>query len=343
MKKYVSAVLIVFSAAIIFAAKPRVPDWLSVPSSVYPMETYFNGVGSGETREVAELDAVRNLSAIFGQTVKSKTTASKKMEQAISQGKVVVSSNGNLQQNITSQVDVENIIGVDIAEYFYNKSEKKWYAIAVLHKEKAAEIYKSLIKKNDESVRLAQIEAQKDLKSFYGYSEVNFALEIAKENDRLLKNLSVINFDMAEALNKEIVSSQNLQILQKRIADNITIYLNISGDKNNKTKSAFQNIFSKYGFKTTQDKNVRYSMSGKYSSEINKKGNVFYCIYTLDLDFIDSADSKSLFAINLKGREGSTSEQDAINRTYRVLENNIATEFSKNFDSYINNLSFKSE
>ena len=125
---------------------------------------------------------------------------------------------------------------------------------------------------------------------------------------------------MAEALNKEIVSSQNLQILQKRIADNITIYLNISGDKN-----------------------VRYNMSGKYSSEINKKGNVFYCIYTLDLDFIDSADSKSLFAINLKGREGSTSEQDAINRTYRVLENNIATEFSKNFDSYINNLSFKSE
>ena len=102
-------------------------------------------------------------------------------------------------------------------------------------------------------------------------------------------------------------------------------------------------MFSKYGFKTTQDKNVRYSMSGKYSSEINKKGNVFYCIYTLDLDFIDSADSKSLFAINLKGREGSTSEQDAINRTYRVLENNIATEFSKNFDSYINNLSFKSE
>ena len=64
---------------------------------------------------------------------------------------------------------------------------------------------------------------------------------------------------------------------------------------------------------------------------------------TGDLDFIDSADSKSLFAINLKGREGSTSEQDAINRTYRVLENNIATEFSKNFDSYINNLSFKSE
>ena len=84
MKKYISAVLIVFSAAIIFAAKPRVPDWLSVPSSVYPMETYFNGVGSGETREVAELDAVRNLSAIFGQAVKSKTTASKKMEQAIS-------------------------------------------------------------------------------------------------------------------------------------------------------------------------------------------------------------------------------------------------------------------
>ena len=144
MKKYISAVLIVFSAAIIFAAKPRVPDWLSVPSSVYPMETYFNGVGSGETREVAELDAVRNLSAIFGQAVKSKTTASKKMEQAISQGKVVVSSNGNLQQNITSQVDVENIIGVDIAEYFYNKSEKNGMQLQFFTKKKPLKFIKAL-------------------------------------------------------------------------------------------------------------------------------------------------------------------------------------------------------
>jgi len=59
------------------------------------------------------------------------------------------------------------------------------------------------------------------------------------------------------------------------------------------------------------------------------------------LDFSDILKSESLFAINLKGREGAPSESDAKNRTYRVLEKNIGTEFSKNFDSYMNNLSFK--
>ena len=82
-------------------------------------------------------------------------------------------------------------------------------------------------------------------------------------------------------------------------------------------------------------------MTGKYNSEISKKGKVSYCTYTLDLQFSDYVEKEELFAINLKGREGAPSENDAINRTYRVLEKNIGTEFSENFDSYINDLSYK--
>lgn len=341
MKKNIFAFFFVFSACFLFAAKNKMPKWITLPSGVYPAEKYMNGTGSGTNRETAALEAVRNLSSVFGQTVKSNTAASKKMERALSEGKVSFSSAENLQQNITSQIEAENLIGIEIAEYFYNKPEKKWYAVAILEREKTAAVYQKYIEKNDAAVRKAIKESEKNPGTFYGYSEICFAAEIASENDKLVKNLTVIDFESGSEISKKIVSLQNTQLTKKKFAENITIYVQISGDKDNKIKSAFQDIFSKYGFKTSPSKKEKYNLEGKYSSEISQKGKIIYCIYSLDLDFSDVLQAESLFAINLKGREGSLSESDATNRTYRTLEKDIGTQFSKNFDSYINNLSFK--
>ena len=341
MKKNIFAFFFIFSACLLFAAKKRIPEWITLPSSVYPSEEYMNGTGSGINREAAELDAVRNLSSVFGQTVKSNNVASKKMEQALSDGKVSFSSAENLQQNITSQIEAENLIGIEIAEYFYDKSEKKWYAIAILERKKAASIYQDYIEKNDAAIRQAIKESEKYPGTFYGYSEICFATEIATENDKLVKNLTVIDFEKGNEISGKVVSLQKMQLAKKRFAEDITIFVKILGDKDNKIKSAFQDIFSKYGFKTSSSKKEKYILEGKYSSEISRKGKISYCVYTLDLDFSDDLQSESLFAINLKGREGSISESDAINRTYRVLEKDIENQFSKNFDSYINNLSFE--
>lgn len=341
MKKNIFAFFFVFSACFLFAAKNKMPEWITLPSSVYPTEKYMNGTGSGANRETAELEAVKNLSSVFGQTVKSNTAASKKMERALSEGKVSFSSAENLQQNITSQIEAENLIGIEIAEYFYNKPEKKWYAVAILEREKTAAVYQKYIEKNDAAVRKAIKESEKNPGTFYGYSEICFATEIASENDKLVKNLTVIDFESGSEISKKIVSLQNTQLAKKKFAENITIYVQISGDKDNKIKSAFQDIFSKYGFKTSPSKKEKYNLEGKYSSEISQKGKITYCVYSLDLDFSDVLQAESLFAINLKGREGSLSESDATNRTYRTLEKDIGTQFSKNFDSYINNLSFK--
>lgn len=341
MKKNIFAFFFVFSACFLFAAKNKMPRWITLPSDVYPAEKYMNGTGSGKNRETAELEAVRNLSSVFGQTVKSNTAASKKMEQALSEGKVSFSSAENLQQNITSQIEAENLIGIEIAEYFYNKPEKKWYAVAILEREKTAAVYQKYIEKNDAAVRKAIKESEKNPGTFYGYSEICFAAEIASENDKLVKNLTVIDFESGNEISKKVVSLQNTQLAKKKFAENITIYVQISGDRDNKIKSAFQDIFSKYGFKTSPSKKEKYTLEGKYSSEISQKGKITYCVYSLDLDFSDALQAESLFAINLKGREGSLSESDATNRTYRTLEKDIGTQFSKNFDSYINNLSFK--
>lgn len=341
MKRYIFILLFVLTPIIITAAQKKNPEWITVPSIVYPTEVYLNGTGYGNTRDEAELEAVKNLSSIFGQTVIAENTVSKKMQNAISDGEISFSTTNNLEQNIKNQIEAKNLIGIEIAEYYYHQTEKKWYAIAILNKAKTADIYEGLILKNDETVRKALKEAENELESFYGYSEICFALEIAVENDKLLKNLSVINVDRGEQLSKKVVSLESIKVLQKKSAEKITIYIDIKNDADKKIKSAFQSVFSKYGFKTSSSKKERYGLEGKYTSEITNKGKVNYCIYTLNLEFNDFSENESLFAINLDGREGAPSVNNAINRSYRVLEKNIYSEFSEKFDSFINNLTFK--
>ena len=72
------------------------------------------------------------------------------------------------------------------------------------------------------------------MNSFFGYSEIEFALEISEENDNLLKNLYVIDFEKANSLSQKVVSVQTLQAVQKKIADNITIFVNLQNDEDNK-------------------------------------------------------------------------------------------------------------
>ena len=60
MKKIGFLTFFMFSACLVFCAKNKMPEWIIVPSNVYPSDLYLNGTGSGENREMAELEAVKN-------------------------------------------------------------------------------------------------------------------------------------------------------------------------------------------------------------------------------------------------------------------------------------------
>ena len=124
MRKNILAVFTIFSACMAFCAKAKMPEWITVPSSVYPSNLYFNGTGSGESREVAELEAVKNLSSVFGQTVKSNNLASKKMEQALSDGQIAFSSSGISGEikSFTFAITAEIEVSLSSSSYIFDKT-----------------------------------------------------------------------------------------------------------------------------------------------------------------------------------------------------------------------------
>lgn len=100
---------------------------------------------------------------------------------------------------------------------FITNLKKKWYAIAILERKKTASIYQNYIEKNDAAIRQAIKESEKNPGTFYGYSEICFATEISAENDKLVKNLTVIDFEKGTEISKKVVSFQKLQLDKKSL------------------------------------------------------------------------------------------------------------------------------
>ena len=134
--KKVICLSFLLTGSFIFAAKtktPVMPDWINTPAAVYPSSSYITYVGYGADRDSAEIKALQGIASVFGQSIKSDSESSQRMIQAKSEGKIATTNISSFNQNILRSVDVNNLIGVEIKEFWFDGTSS-WYAIAVLDK-----------------------------------------------------------------------------------------------------------------------------------------------------------------------------------------------------------------
>ena len=153
--KAICFLLLIQTGSLTFAAsnkssgkKGSMPEWINQPAAVYPNDSYITYVGSGADRNVSEINALQGLASVFGQSVKSDSTASSRMVQAKENGLVANTNNQVFSQEVKRKVDIDSLIGVETKEFWLDEVNSTWYAIAVLDKAKATGIYTEMIKKN---------------------------------------------------------------------------------------------------------------------------------------------------------------------------------------------------
>ncbi len=118
-----------------FAANKKnvtMPEWVSAPASVYPNNKYLHYVGYASDRAKAEVQAINGLAAIFSQSVKSDSTASQRMTQAKSEGKVATATVSSFNQDVLRSVNVDDLIGVEIKEFWFDGDESGKIAAAFM-------------------------------------------------------------------------------------------------------------------------------------------------------------------------------------------------------------------
>lgn len=321
-------------------AKVTVPEWVESPSSVYPKESYITYVGTAADRNAAEVTALRGLASIFGQSVKSEANASSRMVQAKADGVVANSNVQTFSEDIKRTIDVDCLIGVETKGYWFDNNAA-WYAIAVLDKTQATDIYSDMIKKNADSIETVLKNIRKDKKSFEAFAAYDFAEDIAIENEGHLKKLAVINPSVVNSLESYCPSSKELHGKKMAIANEIPVCVVTEGDVDGRFKEAFSQAVTACGFKGSYDTSVRYILTAKVTfdkAETSDKKTV-KCRYALESYILDTELQHQVVPYSVTGRDSMVSFEEAKVKSVRKLEEKIKTEYKEKFSEYLRNLS----
>ena len=311
------------------------PEWVNSPSSVYPNSDYITYVGSASDRDTSEIKALQGLAAVFGQSVKSDSTANSRMVQAKENGLVANASVNTFSQNIKRSVDVDSLIGVETKE-FWADDDGTWYAIAVLDKAKATDIYTDMIKKNASAISTV-IKNIDDKYSFDGFSAYDFAEAIAAENEKHLNKMSVIDSSKVNDLKAACPSSKKFHADKMDVAKNIPVCVQTFNDDHGRYKEAFSQAIAEAGFKGTYDDSVRYILVAKFEFEESKTtdGKTTRCRYNCESYILDTVTQHQIVPFTVKGRESHVDYNEAKHKAETAMISKIQKDFSKAFYDYI--------
>lgn len=314
------------------------PKWVDNPTSVYPASAYFQSVGTGADRASAELAAVQGLASIFKQDVQGTTSASKRMEQAVKDGKVVTTTAAGISQETASRVNLDDVIGVEVVGYWQNVQEGNWLAIAVLDKSKASVMYSSMIKQNDSEARDLINVDEADAKTYFSfetYARFDLAKEIAQKNDGYLERLQVINPQLAASLRGECVSAKQMKSKAIDVAKEIPIGIVVEGDREGRVKAGFAGAVTASGFRTSDKADERYVIKAVLSMEKHETDTTVQCRYNVDAPLQDNALDEVLLPYSTSGREAAKDWDGAQYNTYKALEKKLKGAFTKSFVQYL--------
>ncbi len=322
------------------------PAWVNAPASVYPNSEYISYVGSSSDRNTAELNAVQGLAAIFGQAVKSESTGSQRMVQAQADGKVATAKINDFNQKIKRNVDQDCLIGIEIKEFWHDESEGdgSWYAVALLDKAKAVSIYSEMIKKNSSAISFMLEHHKDDPASIDKFAYFDFAEDIAKQNEKFLSLVSVINDTAAESLKSFCPSSKQLHEKKMEIANKITIGVVVSGQDVERVMDAYIHAVSSLGFKAMYNlSNVRYYLHAQSSFEespaTDKK--TVRCSYRTQSYILDTQTEQQIVPFTVSGRESHISEySEAQKKALKKMEEKIKSEYSSKFAEYLAGIAY---
>jgi hypothetical protein len=317
------------------------PEWISTPKKVYPSENYFSSVASAKSASQAEVAAMEGIASIFSQDVSSVSTISTRMQQAANDEKISVAKSENFSQDVSRSVDVDSIVGAEIKEYW--TSGETVYAIAVMDKKKSSKLYAEMIATNNAEIERLMAAADSDGFTIESYARLDFAKEISVLNEKYLSRLSVVDFENYSSVKKNCVTSSEISEKILSTAKEIPFYVFIDGDEENRAAAAFSKSLNSFGFRTSAEKNCRYSFTGTLQKNeyVPKDKSSVQCKYFFKGEILDRTQNQNLMSYSFSGRGAGNTFSDAKIVSFRSIENKAEGEFTEKLADFLANIQVK--
>ena len=310
------------------------PAWVDAPDTVYSRQRFVSAVGFGADRRQAEKNALANLTGVFGQSIQAELKTVSTYSEAIKSGVIQISGNSSVQDAVTTSIEMDTLIGVQIADVWFD-GRNTYYAAAIMEKDKSAVLYADLIRSNERIIGDLTSMPAAEKNTLNGYSRYVLAAAIADAN-RVYANVLTLVGNTTGINPGNMKKGDDYRIEAADIARNIPIAVSVEGDRGGRIRSAFSRSLSAAGFRSGGT-DSRYTLkAGMTMSDANlpNQQNVFIR-YVVDVSLIDTYDNSVLFPFSFSGREGHVNKAEAEERVLRAAENKIADEYGKNLRDYL--------
>ena len=307
------------------AGRSAGPDWVRDPYTKYDKQANVAAVGSGSSRQAAERNALGNLVGIFGQDIQVDEKLSVSYQEAVQSGAAANWSETTVSDSVIStSAGLDSLVGAEIGDN-WDDGRGGYYAVAVLNKAKASQIYTEMVKTNQTMINnLTNIPAaQKN--TLEGYSRYQFAAVVADINTSYGNLLSVIGTPV-QGLKK----GDDYRIEAANITREIPVAVRVQNDRSGRIQGAFNKALSDLGFRTG-GANARYSLDVNVAMSpvtIANNPNSFTRI-EVTANLRDTTLGSVIMPYNFSSREGHTSQAEADNRAILAAERKINDEYAR--------------
>lgn len=301
------------------------PSWLYGESNQYPRKHYLFGVGEADTMANAKSRARAEIAKIFSVDIQSESKDSSYYESS-SHGEGGAVESLSVSQSIETNTE-QRVQGIEVPEVWQDKNKQRYYALAILPRQKIATTLRNDIASLDSATETVFANARASTSLFQKVRLSSQAIALQGQRGRLADQLSVVALT-----GNTIVEKWPLQKLLADRADllsRITVRTLADGLEKKKMKAVLDNVLANDGMRVSDSGEYTIAITLK-STALEPKGAWYYNRASLTVSVIDNENS------NLGGHtwDYKVSATDAALSKLRVTEQAAAIlnkEFAKIF------------
>ena len=312
------------------------PDWISNPYLRYNSREYIAVVGSGNSRQDAERNALANLIAYFGQSIQVDEVVSTTYQEAVRDRTSVWSEVTTADTVISLSSSMDNLIGAEIGEAWSGSGIH--YVTAILNRSRAAAAYTEMIRANQAIIENLTGIPVEERNTFSGYSRFQLAAAIADVNASYADILQQIGWTVEGASGGGSLRLEAAEI-KSSIPVRITVLKESHVDSADRIETAFARALSDLGF-FSGGENSRYVLEVIIVLNPVSIANSPYSWARIEMNasLIDTFTKALILPYNVTSRDGHTTQAEADNRAVLEAERRINNEYAALLNDYISGL-----
>ena len=343
MRTWLKIVLVLFSLQLMhctYAQKgaalekgDRMPHWVNAPYDVFSQREYIVGVGSGDTREAAEKNAVAEIAKVFRSNIQVDETLIESALEHSKGGKSELSSTSQIfnQTRITSNLELKN---VKIARVFFSENDGLYYVLATLNRAQTAELYRKDFIENDRLMKKYFEQAVAESNKLHKLSDLNKAFALFQVNRLINEKYKVLT--NGQNL-KSSIPENRLHNALRQAREAIGIQLLAEGQTPPQVGDYLKEMIGNLGFTISEkpaDFILRYQLVQR-KTDLNRPGIVAFN-WQLSVQLADRINNVTLKTFTVGKRTAAISQEEAQARILRTVKAALENQFYRQFLDYLN-------